>query len=249
MDIIAVKNFAKSFEGKVVHTDVSFEVKRGECLALIGGSGAGKSVILRGIIGLEMPDSGSIKVNGEEITQLKENQLVDVRKKVAYAFQGGALFDSMSVFDNLAYPLKEHTKLTKHEISKKIFKTLSMFGLEESAKLLPSELSGGMQKRLGLARAMILEPEVILYDEPTAGLDPFNTLKIRKMILQLKKTGITSILVTHDIPTVFAVCDRIAMLHRGKIGEIGTKEEFKNKEDSMIKQFTKGEVFSGKAYE
>ena len=242
MGIITVKNFAKSFGDKVVHTDVSFDVKKGECLALIGGSGAGKSVILRGIIGLEMPDSGSIKVNGEEITTLKEDELVNIRKKVAYAFQGGALFDSMSVFDNLAYPLREHTKLNKHEISEKIFKTLGMFGLEESAKLLPSELSGGMQKRLGLARAMILEPEVILYDEPTAGLDPFNILKIRKMILQLKKFGITSILVTHDIPTVFAVCDRIAMLHGGKIGDIGTKEEFKNKENSMIKQFTEGEI-------
>ena len=249
MVIIEVKSFAKSFGEKTVHTDVSFDVQKGECLGLIGGSGAGKSIILRGIIGLEMPDSGSVKINGEEITKLEERQLVDIRKKVAYAFQGGALFDSMSVFDNLAYPLREHSKLSEDEISKKIFETLSMFGLQENAKLLPSELSGGMQKRLGLARAIILEPEVILYDEPTSGLDPFNTLKIRKMILQLKKIGITSILVTHDIPTVYAVCDRIAILYKGKIGEIGTKEELKNKETSMIKQFTKGEIFSEKVYE
>ncbi len=242
MDIIKVRNFAKRFGKNIVHTDVNFDVKKGECLGLIGGSGAGKSVILRGIIGLEMPESGSIKVNGEEITALKEHQLVDIRKKVAYAFQGGALFDSMSVYENLAYPLKEHTDLDDDKISNKIFSTLKMFGLEESAELLPAELSGGMQKRLGLARAIILEPEVILYDEPTSGLDPFNTIKIREMMLKLKKIGITSILVTHDIPTVFAVCDRVAILHEGKVGEIGTKEELTGKKDGMINKFAEGKI-------
>ena len=242
MDIIKVKNFSKKFGKKVVHTDVSFDVKKGECLGLIGGSGVGKSVILRGIIGLEMPESGSIKINGEEITNLREFELIRIRKRVAYAFQGGALFDSMTVYENLAYPLREHTNLKEEDISKKIFKILNMFGLEGNQMLLPSELSGGMQKRLGLARAIILEPEVILYDEPTSGLDPFNTKKIRNMILKLKKIGITSILVTHDMPTVYEVCDRIAILYDGKISEIGTKEELLSKTDGIIKKFSSGEI-------
>jgi len=244
MAVIEVKNFQKSFGAKLVHQDVSFYVKKGECLGLVGGSGAGKSVILRSLIGLEKPDSGNILINDQEITKFKEYEWLNLRKKVAYAFQGGALFDSMSVFQNLAYPLKEHTQLTAIEIHEKIISQLEDFGLAGSEKLYPNELSGGMQKRVGLARAMMLEPEIILYDEPTAGLDPFNTKKIQELILNLKTKGVTSILVTHDMPTAFAVCDKFAFLKDKVIKEQGTIDQLRNKNttSSLIHQFIEGNI-------
>lgn len=223
MDHIVVRNFKKSFGEKAVHRDVSFTVKKGECLGLVGGSGTGKSVILRSLIGLEKPDSGEILVEGEEITRLSENKLSHVRKKVAYVFQGGALFDSMTVYENLAYPLREHTDFSEKKISEKILHQLREFGLEGNEKVFPANLSGGMQKRVGLARAIIMEPEVVLYDEPTAGLDPYNTKRIQEMILRLKDRGVTSILVTHDMPTAYAVCDRMIMLSKGKVIDAGTR--------------------------
>jgi phospholipid/cholesterol/gamma-HCH transport system ATP-binding protein len=242
MAIIEVQNFRKSFGAKLVHENVSFYVKKGECLGLVGGSGAGKSVILRSLIGLEKPDSGSVFINDEEITSYSEAQWLHLRKKVAYAFQGGALFDSMSVFENLAYPLKEHTQFSQDQIFKKIQNQLADFGLTGTEKLYPNELSGGMQKRVGLARAMMLEPEVILYDEPTAGLDPYNTKKIQELILSLKSKGVTSILVTHDMPTAFAVCDKFAFLKDKVVKEQGTIEQLKTRSDSLIHQFIEGNI-------
>jgi phospholipid/cholesterol/gamma-HCH transport system ATP-binding protein len=244
MAVIEVNHFSKSFGTKLVHADVSFYVKKGECLGLVGGSGAGKSVILRSLIGLEKPDSGSISINGSEITKFHESDWLNLRKKVAYAFQGGALFDSMTVFQNLSYPLIEHTRLSREEIKSRIVKQLGDFGLEGTEKLFPNELSGGMQKRVGLARAMMLEPEIILYDEPTAGLDPYNTKKIQELILNLKTKGVTSILVTHDMPTAFAVCDKFAFLKDKVIKEQGTLEQLKEKnaEHSLIHQFIEGNI-------
>lgn len=242
MAVIEVENFKKSFGDKIVHDGVTFYVRKGECLGLVGGSGTGKSVLLRSLIGLEKPDSGSIRINDEEATKFSEAQWLHVRKKVAYAFQGGALFDSMTVFENLAYPLEEHTKLDPTQIKDKIFKQLAEFGLDGSDKLFPNELSGGMQKRVGLARAMMLEPDIILYDEPTAGLDPYNTKKIQEAILKLKATGVTSILVTHDMPTAFAVCDKFAFLKDKKIIEQGTIEQLKQMPNSMINQFIEGQI-------
>lgn len=242
MAVIEVKNFKKSFGHKVVHEDVSFYVKKGECLGLIGGSGAGKSVILRSLIGLEKPDSGSIQIEDQEVTKLSEAQWVKVRKKVAYAFQGGALFDSMTVFQNLAYPLIEHTKLSPAEIKAKIAFQLNEFGLPGTENLYPNELSGGMQKRVGLARAMMLEPSVLLYDEPTAGLDPYNTKRIQELILNLKKKGVTSILVTHDMPTAFAVCDKFAFLKDKVIKEQGTPQQLQEDKSSLIYQFIEGNI-------
>jgi phospholipid/cholesterol/gamma-HCH transport system ATP-binding protein len=241
--IIEVKNFVKSFGSKKVHKDVSFSVRPGECLGLIGGSGTGKSVLLRSLIGLEKPDSGNILFKGQEISALNESALTPVRKQIAYAFQGGALFDSMTVFDNLAYPLREHTDLSEEEISTRIIKKLESFGLGGNEKLYPASLSGGMQKRVGLARAIIMEPDVILYDEPTAGLDPFNTRKIQELILKLKSQGTTSILVTHDMPVAFAVCDRIAMLMDGRVKAIGTIEEIERQGENLIAKFASGEAF------
>jgi phospholipid/cholesterol/gamma-HCH transport system ATP-binding protein len=242
MALIEIKNFKKSFGTKLVHEDVTFYVKQGECLGLVGGSGAGKSVILRSLIGLEKPDSGQIEIEGVDITQLSENQLISVRKKVAYAFQGGALFDSQSVFNNLAYPLREHTQLGESEIRNKIILQLTEFGLAEAIDLFPSELSGGMQKRVGLARAMMLDPRILLYDEPTAGLDPYNTKKIQELILRLKSRGVTSILVTHDMPTAIAVCDKFAFLKDKKISEQGTISQLAENKNSLLHQFIEGQM-------
>jgi phospholipid/cholesterol/gamma-HCH transport system ATP-binding protein len=242
MAIIEVAGFKKSFGDKLVHDGVTFYVKKGECLGLVGGSGTGKSVLLRSLIGLEKPDAGSIHINGEEASRFTESQWLNLRKKVAYAFQGGALFDSMTVFENLSYPLEEHTRLTAEQIKEKILKQLHEFGLDGSDQLYPNELSGGMQKRVGLARAMMLEPEIILYDEPTAGLDPYNTKKIQEAILKLKATGVTSILVTHDMATAFAVCDKFAFLKDKRIIEQGTIEQLKHTPNSMINQFIEGQI-------
>lgn len=238
---ISVKNFRKTFEDKVVHEDVSFDVAKGECLGLVGGSGAGKSVLLRSLIGLERPDRGTIHFDGEEITRLPEREFVRIRKRIAYVFQGGALFDSMTVFDNIAYPLRAHLRLSEQEIRERVMEQLADFGLEKAEKLMPAELSGGMQKRVGLARSIILHPEVILYDEPTAGLDPSNTINIQTLILKSKRKGVTSILVTHDMPTAMAVCDRICLLRKGRIVASGTVEELKQATSGPLVEFVRGE--------
>lgn len=239
--VIEVLNFKKTYGNKVVHRDVSFEVMRGQCVGMIGGSGSGKSTILRCLIGLEKPDSGQVIIDGVDIVPLKERELEPIRTKVAYAFQGGALFDSMTVFENLAYPLREHTKLSRGEIRARIFAQLKEFGLSGSEPLFPASLSGGMQKRVGLARAMMMGPEVVLYDEPTAGLDPYNTKKIQESILQLKSRGVTSILVTHDMPTALAVCDTMIFLMDGKVAARGTMDELEKNSNGLIGQFINGE--------
>lgn len=241
MDVIEVKNFKKSFGSKVVHRDITFTVHRGECLGLIGGSGTGKSVILRSLIGLEKPDSGQILIDGVDITHMNERELLEIRKKVAYAFQNGALFDSMTVFENLAYPLREHFQLSESEIKQRVLASLSEFGLEGNENVYPTSLSGGMQKRVGLVRAMMMNPEIILYDEPTAGLDPFNTRKIQDVILRLKAKGVTSILVTHDMPTANAVCDKMAMILNGHIEAQGTMSQLDQESLSVIAKFIAGE--------
>lgn len=238
--VIEVRNFAKMFGQKAVHKDVTFSVERGECLGLIGGSGVGKSVVLRSLIGLERPDSGEVLIDGEPITGMNERELIKIRLKVAYVFQNGALFDSMSVFDNLAYPLREHTKMSRKEIHSTVMDQLEEWGLAGSERISPAELSGGMQKRVGLLRSIILNPRVILYDEPTAGLDPANTIKIQENVLKLKKRGVTSIIVTHDMPTAFAVCDRMCLLAGGRVSATSTVEELKSNPNSPLNQFTTG---------
>ncbi|PWU16140.1 MAG: ABC transporter ATP-binding protein [Bdellovibrio sp.] len=240
--VIEVRRFKKRFGSKEVHRGVSFHVEQGECLGLIGGSGSGKSVLLRSLIGLEKADSGSIVIEGQDITQMTERELIGIRKKVAYAFQGGALFDSMTVFDNLAYPLREHTDLKESDIKKKIRDLLFEFGLADSENLFPGSLSGGMQKRVGLARAIILNPDTILYDEPTAGLDPFNTRKISEMILRLKAKKKTGILVTHDMPVAFEVCDRIALLVHGNLDIIAKPKEIQQDALHPISIFAHGDI-------
>ena len=217
-------------------------IYKGEVLTLMGGSGSGKSVLLRSLIGLEKPDRGRIFFHGQDVVKLNEQELTDVRKRIAYVFQYGALFDSLSVEENLAYPLREHTKMSNAQIHQKVMEMLNKVGLQGSEKLLPADLSGGMQRRLGVARAVIMEPEVILYDEPTTGLDPYNLKQILKIMIQLKQHGATSILVTHDITSIFAVTDRVAFLKEGKIQAVGSAEEIKNTTDTNLRSFIYGET-------
>ncbi|MEQ1665050.1 MAG: ATP-binding cassette domain-containing protein [Bdellovibrionales bacterium] len=237
MAIIKVKDFNKSFNNKLVHQNVNFVVNEGECLGLLGGSGVGKSVILRSLIGLEKPDSGTIEIEGRDITVLNESQLFEVRKNIAYVFQNGALFDSMTVFENMAYPLRTHSSFSNQEIQSKVAETFSEFNLNGSEQLLPSELSGGMQKRVGLARAIILNPKIVLYDEPTAGLDPANTVTIQNLILKLKSRGTTSILVTHDMETALRVCDRICFLKNKEITELESIDDLRKNMKHLLDLF------------
>lgn len=239
--VIRVENVTKHFENKQVHKGISLDVYKGEILTLMGGSGTGKSVLLRSMIGLDRPDTGNITFQGKTINLLKEEELVEVRKKIAYVFQNGALFDSMTVEENLAYPLIEHTKLGPEEIHARVIQTLKKIGLEGSESLLPSDLSGGMQKRVGVARSIIMEPEVILYDEPTSGLDPYNTRQILRIVRQLQQQGATSVLVTHDMSSLFTITDRVAFLKDGKIWALGTAEEIKNTRDPVVRGFIHGE--------
>jgi len=239
--IFRIDSVKKKFGEKVVHDGISLTINQGEILTLMGGSGTGKSVLLRSLIGLEKPDEGSIFFHDIDVTSLDEQDLISVRKKVAYVFQYGALFDSLSIKENLAYPLRAHTKLSEDEIHTKVLNTLEKVGLRESIDLFPSDLSGGMQRRVGVARSIILEPEVVLYDEPTTGLDPYNTKQILKIILQLKEHGVTSVLVTHDMQAIFSITDRVAFLREGKIRTVGSASEIKETKDGVIQAFIQGE--------
>lgn len=237
MNILEVKNIHKSFEDKHVHKGVTFCLKQGETIGLLGPSGSGKSVLLRSIIGLESIDEGEIYFHNQRIDTLTESQLYPVRTKISYAFQTGALFDSVSVFENVAYPLFEHTQLSEQEIQHRVMEILRIVNLEGAYNLMPSDLSGGMQKRVGLARAMALNPEVLLYDEPTAGLDPANVEMVLDIMSKFKKQGISGIFVTHDIPAAIKICDRILILNNGKIAFNGTVNEFVSSTDPFVKTF------------
>jgi phospholipid/cholesterol/gamma-HCH transport system ATP-binding protein len=241
-EILQIKNVKKRFKDKVVHDGLTFGLRKGEILSLFGGSGTGKSVALRCIIGLERPDAGEILYQGRDISRLSEAQLVPVRKHIAYVFQNGALFDSMSVRDNLAYPLVEHTSLSDAEIDDRIAKMLELIKMQGSENLLPASLSGGMQKRVGLARAIILEPDIILYDEPTAGLDPQNTKNLIEIMGKLRSHGRSGLFVTHDIPAALEISDRIAILYNRKIHVIDTVDNIKKSDDPVVKAFIEGSV-------
>lgn len=240
--ILQVKNVSKSFGKKKVLQDISFDLYEGEILGLFGGSGTGKSVILKCLIGLEGIDSGEIIFEGRDISKLRESRLIDVRKKIAYVFQNGALFDSLTVEQNLAYPLKEHTRLSEGDIQAKVNGMLELIDMKGSNNLLPAELSGGMQKRAGLARAIILNPKIVLFDEPTAGLDPVNTKRLVENLKKLKSLGMTGIFVTHDIPSAFEVTDRIAILYQGKIHTIDTVEHIRESKDPLVQDFIQGSI-------
>lgn len=238
--IIEVKNLYISFKEKKVLRGVSFSLEPGECLGLIGGSGEGKSTLLRSIIGLEHPSSGRILFEGKSILNLNKEEYISIRKRVSYVFQGGALFDSMTVYENLAFPLREHTDYSEKEIKKTVLYELREFELEGCEDMYPIELSGGMQKRVGIARATIAKPKVILYDEPTSGLDPYKKRSMQNTIIKLQKRGTTSMMVTHDMSTALRICDRIALLSEGKIRAIDTPKNFKESHNVLLNNFIKG---------
>lgn len=241
--IITYSHIRKAFGSKVIYEDLDFTVNKGETLAIVGGSGTGKSVLLKCLIGLIYPDAGEIFYKDQNVTEMSEKELIEVRKNISYVFQLSALFDSLTVHDNIAYPLREHLKLTESEITQRVEKNLEMVGLPGSAHLYPSELSGGMKKRIGLARAIVMEPEIILWDEPTTGLDPTNSKRISELIVKMQKTlGVTNLVVTHDMWSAFFVADRIALLHKKTIAQIGKKEELKQDPESELMKFVEGEM-------
>lgn len=241
LELIGLK---KSFSDKVVHKNINLQLREGEMMGLFGGSGTGKSVLIRSIIGLDHPNEGKIIFEGRDLLTLTERQLYEVRMKIGFVFQNGALFDSLTVEENLAYPLKEHTKLSTNEIKAKIEAMLELIDMKGTNDLLPNELSGGMQKRAGLARATILEPKVILFDEPTAGLDPVNTRRLTANINRLKERGITGIFVTHDIPAAFEICDRVAILNEGVIHVIDSADAIKHSTDPFVQSFVQGAYYT-----
>lgn len=236
--IIELNNIRKSFGKTDVLNDVSLKVRKGETVVILGKSGTGKSVILQCIIGLLRPDAGSVKVSGSEIFDLEEDDFLEFRKKTGFLFQSGALYDSMSVRENLEFPLVRHYNYGREELSKRVKMSLKEVGLESAIDKMPSELSGGMRKRIGLARTLILEPEIMLYDEPTTGLDPATSREISKLIREVQKQrDITSIIITHDMECVRITADRIAVLKDGRFVTEGSYEEVSRSEDDFVKSF------------
>jgi len=228
----------KAYGVKRVLRGVDLKVYRGEVLVILGGSGSGKSVTLRHMLGLEAPDSGRVFVEEEDITELPEEALYRVRKKFGMLFQSGALFDSMTVFENVAFPLREHTEMSEEEIARAVREKLELVNLPNTAHLMPVDLSGGMRKRVGLARSIVLDPKMILYDEPTTGLDPITAAKINEMIIDLQaKLNVTSVVVTHDIQSAFSVGDRIAFLNRGVFEWVGSIDAARDSDHPMLREF------------
>ncbi|HBC74461.1 MAG TPA: ABC transporter ATP-binding protein [Candidatus Wallbacteria bacterium] len=239
--IISVKDLFKSFGVKKVLKGLTIDVKKGEILVIIGPSGCGKSVLLKHIMGLLSPDSGAIYYAGNEVTKFSEAEFNIMRKRFGMLFQGAALFDSLTVGENISFGLREHTNLSKTEIDKIVNEKLELVGMSGIAELKPSQLSGGMKKRVGLARAIAMDPDVLLYDEPTTGLDPVMVTIIDKLTVDMnKKFGCTTILVTHDMKSAFRIADRIAMHFDGQIIEVGTRDEIMRSTNPVVKQFIEG---------
>jgi phospholipid/cholesterol/gamma-HCH transport system ATP-binding protein len=236
---IRFEGLCKAFGPKRIFEDLNLEVLRGETLTIIGGSGTGKSVLLKCLVGLLYPDRGQVLLEGVDVAQLPQGELVGVRKRVSMVFQGAALFDSLTVGENIAYPLREHfPRLTQGELDEKVAEKLRLVNLPGTEGLRPSDLSGGMRKRVGLARAIAIEPEVILYDEPTTGLDPISTRIIDELILDMKRTlHCTQLVVTHDMDSAFRVSDRIAMLAERHIVASGTVAEMRASQDPRVRSF------------
>jgi phospholipid/cholesterol/gamma-HCH transport system ATP-binding protein len=233
----------KSFGTKVIYSGLNLEIRRGETITVMGPSGSGKSVMLKMLIGLLRADAGEVVFDGRDVMSMSDGELTDVRRRIAYLFQGAALFDSLNVGENVAYGLREQfwNKMTGEEIEARVDQSLELVGLPGIQSMRPSDLSGGMKKRVGLARTLALQPEVILYDEPTTGLDPINTARINHLILGIQRAlHITSVVVTHDMGTAFTVSDRLAMIGKGRILFVGTKEEFRESRNPYVHNFING---------
>jgi phospholipid/cholesterol/gamma-HCH transport system ATP-binding protein len=240
--IISLRDVRKSFDGLEVLRGITFDVSRAETFVIVGGSGTGKSVTLKHIIGLMKPDSGEIVIDGTEISRLGSVELNDFRRRFGMSFQEGALFDSMSVFENIAFPLRRHTRMTPQEIESRVDECLELVHLDSgTASKRPSELSGGMRRRVGFARAISLQPEILLFDEPTTGLDPVISDVIAELIIEMdERLGVTAVTITHDMKVAFKIADRIAMIHEGTIVEEGTPDEFRNSTNPLVCQFIEG---------
>ena len=238
---ISIQDVYKSFGNNHVLRGAFLEIKKGESMVVIGGSGTGKSVLIKCVIGLLKPEKGEIYIDGQEVASLKEGDLNEIRKKFGMLFQWGALFDSMRVWENVSFGLRQHTRLKDTEIKDIVIEKLKLVGLRNVENLMPSELSGGMRKRVSLARAIAMEPEILLYDEPTTGLDPIMADVINELIIHLReRIKVTSIAITHDMVSAYKIADRIAMLYKGKIIEIGTPDEIKNSKSEIVQQFIHG---------
>ena len=241
MPTISLQDLHKSFDGRPVLKGMSVNVADGESLVIVGGSGTGKSVTLKHIIGLIKPDKGRVLIAGEDITAMKDVELNRFRRHFGMAFQEGALFDSMSVFENIAFPLRRHTKMKEPEIRARVEECLEDVHLHGVDKKRPSELSGGMRRRVGFARAISLKPDILLFDEPTTGLDPVISDVVADLILEMdQKLGTTTVTITHDMKVAFKIADRVAMLCNGKIIEEGTPEEFQASTNPIVRQFIEG---------
>ena len=243
MSLIRLVNLHKSFGRLVVLDGIDLEINEGDTLVVLGASGSGKSVLLKHIVGLLKPDAGEVWFEDVRIDSLKDRELMKVRTKFGFLFQMGALFDSLTNLQNVAFPLTEHTDLPPEEVEKRAQRMLKMVGLPDVGGKMPSEVSGGQRKRVALARAIALEPKVVLYDEPTTGLDPIRSDAISELILKLQRElKMTSIVVTHDMATAFKVADRIVMIHQGKIIFDGTEDQIKASENPDVQRFVRGEA-------
>ena len=255
-NVIEIRNLVRRFGPQTVLDGINLDIAEGETMVIMGGSGCGKSTLLRHLIGSLQPSEGSIKIFGEEIATVGEAGLDAVRKKFGILFQSGALFNSMSIADNIALPLREHTKLDSHIIEIQVMIKLELVGLREHANKFPSQISGGMKKRAGLARALALDPRILFYDEPSAGLDPVTSAEIDQLMLDLtRKLGVTSVVVTHEMDSAFTIADRMTMLDKGRALMIDTRQAFDalrktsvddavnlNEKDRLIRQFLRGDA-------
>jgi phospholipid/cholesterol/gamma-HCH transport system ATP-binding protein len=241
--VIRVENLYKSFDGQPVLRGLSLEVATGEIMIIIGRSGGGKTVFLRHLLGLIRPDTGRVLVDGTDITRLRRRALDRIRERYGVVFQGGALFDSMTVFDNVAFPLREKKRLPVREVAARVEEKLAQVGLAGMGHKYPAEISGGMKKRVAIARALITEPEIVFFDEPTTGLDPVLVNAIHHLILDLhRKFRFTAIVVSHEIPEIFQIAQRAAMLHDGVIVEAGVPEAIQASPNPVVQQFIRGEI-------
>jgi phospholipid/cholesterol/gamma-HCH transport system ATP-binding protein len=241
--MIKVVDLHKSFGGQAVLKGINLELESGKITTIIGGSGSGKTVLLKHLNALLLPDRGKVLVDGKDITKVSERELNEVRQKFGVLFQGAALLDSMTIHDNVTFPLREKTKLAANEIQNRAEERLAQVGLQGMGYKYPAEVSGGMKKRAGLARALVMEPEIVLFDEPTTGLDPLLGKSIHQLIRRMHGTfGFTGVIVSHDIPEVFQISDRVAMLANGVITEVGDTQEFLGSQNPVVRQFIEGET-------
>jgi phospholipid/cholesterol/gamma-HCH transport system ATP-binding protein len=241
--MIKVVDLHKTFGGQAVLKGINLDLETGKVTTIIGGSGSGKTVLLKHLNALLLPDRGSVLVDEKDITKLGERELNEVRQKFGVLFQGAALLDSMTLYDNVAFPLREKTKMSESEIQKRVEERLAQVGLAGMGYKYPAEVSGGMKKRAGLARALAMEPEIVLFDEPTTGLDPLLGKSIHQLIRKMHTTfGFTGVIVSHDIPEVFKISDRVAMLANGVIMEVGSTEEFVASKNPVVRQFLQKDI-------